>query len=161
MTIRHFAAAGLIAVLAACHAKSSADTVALSSTDVDTVRATEICTPDYATIEITPEAVRMADSVLATLSVDERIAQLFVPRLDIKADAAGYANIKTIMSDYGMGGILFGKGTVDTYAKLLNYTREHSKIPPMVTFDGEWGLAMRIPDAPRFPYAMALGATRR
>lgn len=163
MTIRHFAAATLIAVLAACHARSSADTVVKpDAADVDTeVCDTEVCAPDYATIEITPEAVRMADSVLATLSDNERIAQLFVPRLDVKADAAGYAMIKSLLSDYGMGGILFGKGSVDTYAKLLNYTRKHTKVPPMVTFDGEWGLAMRIPDAPRFPYAMALGATRR
>lgn len=152
MTIRNLIAVSLITLLAACHSKGTAQAAD------DGARQQTI--EPYATIAITPEALQWADSVMMGLTPEEQIAQLFVPRLDITSDAAGYARIKEMLSTYGMGGLLFGKGSLDTYVKLLNHARKVATVPPMITFDGEWGLAMRIPDSPRFPYAMALGATR-
>ena len=88
------------------------------------------------------------------------MAQLFVPHLVISDNAAGRATPDRLCATDGVGGILLGKGTIASYAALINYAQSKSRVPLMVTLDGEWGLAMRLTDAPRYPYNMALGAIR-
>ncbi len=100
-----------------------------------------------------------ADSVFSTLSPRERVAQLFVPRLDISDNQAGRAQLKAVV-DAGMGGFLLGKGTPKGYASLNNYAQSLAKVPLLVTLDGEWGPAMRVSGTTRFPYNMGLGAIR-
>lgn len=52
----------------------------------------------------------------------------------------------------------FSKGTLEEYRDLIEYAQIVAKVPLLITFDGEWGLSMRIADTPRFPKNMALGA---
>ena len=42
-------------------------------------------------------------------------------------------------------------------AILTNYAQELSKVPLFIAFDGEWGLAMRLKNTPRFPRNRVLG----
>ncbi|MDE5626699.1 MAG: hypothetical protein K2I58_01940, partial [Candidatus Amulumruptor sp.] len=100
------------------------------------------------------------DSVYNALTPRQRVAQLFVPHLVISDNAAGRATLDRLCATDGVGGILLGKGTIASYASLINYARSKSRTPLLVTLDGEWGLAMRITDAPRYPYNIALGAIR-
>lgn len=109
---------------------------------------------------IPPEGEVWIDSVFNSLTPRERVAQLFVPHLVIKDDAAGRALVDRYCARDHVGGILLSKGTIPMYASLINYAQSKSKTPLLVTLDGEWGLAMRMTDAPRFPYNMALGAIR-
>lgn len=103
-------------------------------------------------------AAQWADSVMATLTPRQRIGQLFVPRLDITDNAAGYALLHKMVVTEGVGGILLGKGTASEYVNVINRAQEEARVPLMVTLDGEWGPAMRVTDAPKFPFNMALGA---
>lgn len=105
-----------------------------------------------------PDCSRWIDSVMSTLTPRQRVSQLFVPRLDVTDTPAGFAALRKMISSNEVGGILLGKGTVDGYAALIADAQSVAKIPLMVTLDGEWGLAMRVTDAPRFPYNMGLGA---
>lgn len=98
------------------------------------------------------------DSLMNTLSLGERIAQLFVPRLDIFDNADGRNALRKMVETEKVGGFLLGKGTIEGYASLINFGQEHADVPLMVTLDGEWGPSMRLTDAPRFPYNMGLGA---
>ena len=43
-------------------------------------------------IKLHDRAEKWADSVMSTLSVRDRVAQLFVPRLDITNNSAGFCN---------------------------------------------------------------------
>ncbi len=95
---------------------------------------------------------------MSTMTPAERVAQLFVPRLDITDNAAGHAALRRQVADNHVGGFLLGKGTTAGYASLIAGAQKAAKIPLLVTLDGEWGLAMRVSDAPRFPYNMGLGA---
>lgn len=104
------------------------------------------------------EAEAWADSVMATLTPAQRVAQLFVPRVDMLDNAQGRAQLRSLIERYHLGGILLGKGTVKDYAGLINQAQEVAEVPMLITLDGEWGLAMRVTDAPRFPYNMGLGA---
>lgn len=109
-------------------------------------------------IKLHDRAEKWADSVMSTLSVRDRVAQLFVPRLDITNNSAGFKVIDRVVVKDKMGGFLLGKGTIASYADLINYGQEKADVPLMITLDGEWGLSMRVSGTPRFPYNVALGA---
>lgn len=98
------------------------------------------------------------DSVFNTLTVKQQIEQLFVP----KVNPANLASAKTTIHNYvatnGVGGLLFSKGSIENYAKLIDYAQSLAKVPLMITLDGEWGLSMRVPGTTKFPYNMTLGA---
>lgn len=40
---------------------------------------------------------------------------------------------------------------------LTNYAQSLAEVPLLITFDGEWGLAMRLKGTPRFPRNRVLG----
>ena len=109
-------------------------------------------------INLHDRAEKWADSVMSTLSVRDRVAQLFVPRLDITNNSVGFKAIDRVVVKDKMGGFLLGKGTIASYADLINYGQEKADVPLMITLDGEWGLSMRVSGTPRFPYNVALGA---
>lgn len=103
-------------------------------------------------------AEQWADSVLNGMSMEEKVAQLFCPRLDVRDNAGGREAIRRMVEREHVGGILLGKGNIVEYAKLNNYAQSLAQVPLMITLDGEWGPAMRLTDAVRFPYNIALGA---
>ena len=96
------------------------------------------------------------DSVYNSLSLDEKIGQLFMPVVESKSSwktkIAGYINNQKI------GGVLFSKGTLAMQAEMTNYLQSIAKTPLFVALDGEWGLSMRLRDAPRFPRNLITGA---
>lgn len=108
--------------------------------------------------QLTEDDYLWADSVIATLTAKERVAQLFVPRLDITNNPSGIEQVRRVIEKEKMGGMLLGKGTIESYADLNNKAQQMSTVPLMITLDGEWGLAMRVPGTPRFPHNVALGA---
>lgn len=101
---------------------------------------------------------RWADSVYNTLTDRERVAQLMFPKIMPTQSAHPKATIKRMAGDGGVGGFLFTAGTLEDYVEMTNYAQSVAKVPVLMTFDGEWGLAMRIHGAPKFPCNMALGA---
>ena len=104
------------------------------------------------------QADRWADSVYATLSDRERIAQLmFVKVVPTQGDASR-ATVRRYFETDGCGGLLLTEGTLAQHTAIGNYAQEVAKVPVLITIDGEWGLSMRITDTPRFPHNMALGA---
>lgn len=98
------------------------------------------------------------DSVYNTLSERERAAQLFIPMVDPRSGATSKATISKWIKTEKMGGLLFSKGSMEEYATMTNYAQSIADVPVLMSFDGEWGLSMRIKDTPRFPYNMGLGA---
>ena len=104
------------------------------------------------------ECKHWVDSVIKTMTVEEQVAQLFV--VNLRADSLSYSAIKSFFGKHGVGGVLFTRGPLKNYANGINAIRKASKVPPFITFDGEWGLPMRIKNTPRFPYNISIGAAR-
>lgn len=136
MKLNHLFSAGMFAVITAlpCHADSFGELVRSAPCEA------------------------WADSVISTMSLRQQIGQLFCPVLDPTKGETSRAIIKRHVADSQVGGLLFRKGSIQDYSSMINYARSIAPIPVMMTLDGEWGLAMRIPDTPCFPYNMALGA---
>ncbi len=108
----------------------------------------------------TAQCKNWVDSVFSTLSLEQRVAQLFVPTINPRGGAASDAAVKSLIGKNGMGGLLMSEGSLEEYARLINLSRKVAGVAPLITFDGEWGLSMRIKSAPRFPHNMGLGAIR-
>jgi len=100
------------------------------------------------------------DSIMQTLTVDQQIAQCIWVAGYSNRDVSHEVEISDIIREYGVGGIVFFQGTATKQAELTNYYQKISKVPLLISLDGEWGVGMRIENADKFPYQMTLGAIR-
>ncbi|MBK8472572.1 MAG: hypothetical protein IPL33_10615 [Sphingobacteriales bacterium] len=75
-----------------------------------------------------------------------------------KDGTAHQTEIANLITRYGIGGLIFMKGEVLKQAQMTNYFQSLSTTPLMIGIDGEWGLSMRLANAPVFPHQIALGA---
>ena len=98
------------------------------------------------------------DSTYQTLTLDQKIGQLFMPMVFSQGDQSHYQQISKDLKKYHLGGIIFSKGTIAEQARLTNLFQSQSKVPLLIAMDAEWGMAMRLHDAKPFPYQMTLGA---
>ena len=98
------------------------------------------------------------DSVFDAMSYDERIGQLFMVIANPKSDNRNMQRLMRYVNDIKIGGILFHKGDPVTQAEVTNRLQKASRIPMLVSLDGEWGLSMRLSGTTRFPKNMMLGA---
>lgn len=103
---------------------------------------------------------RWVDSVYNSLTLRQRIAQLMFPKVAVNQGANTRAVIKRLVGEQHVGGLLFTEGSAAQYVEMTNYAQQVARTPVLMTFDGEWGLAMRVKDTPRFPQNMAIGAAR-
>ena len=97
------------------------------------------------------------DSVLQQLSLEEKIGQLLVYTIAPDESQANSKLLETVIRKYKIGGLLFSGGNATVQARLTNKAQQLSRVPLMITFDGEWGLAMRLKDTPKFPRNSVLG----
>ena len=98
------------------------------------------------------------DSVFDAMSSDERLGQLFMVIADPKSDNLNMQKLLRYVNEVKIGGILFHKGNPVTQAEVTNRLQKASRIPMLVSLDGEWGLSMRLSGTTRFPKNMMLGA---
>lgn len=99
-----------------------------------------------------------ADSVLQTLSREERIAQLLMVAAYSNRGPAHIHELSNLVEDYGVGGLIFFQGGPHRQALIHNHLQHISQVPLLVCMDAEWGIGMRLDSTQSFPYQMALGA---
>jgi beta-N-acetylhexosaminidase len=88
------------------------------------------------------------------------VGQLFaVPALS-SGGSAENRQLRDLVQDVQVGGIIFFQGTPLDQAALLNELQAAAPIPLLASQDMEWGAGMRLTGATMLPTAMALGATR-
>ncbi|MDX9751758.1 MAG: glycoside hydrolase family 3 N-terminal domain-containing protein, partial [Flavobacteriales bacterium] len=101
-----------------------------------------------------------ADSVLATLSLEERIAQLMMVAAYSDKDAKHEAAIEKLVRERHIGGLIFFQGGPGRQARLTDRYQAAARTPLLLGMDLEWGLAMRLDSTVQFPRQMALGAVQ-
>jgi beta-glucosidase-like glycosyl hydrolase/CubicO group peptidase (beta-lactamase class C family) len=99
-----------------------------------------------------------ADSVLATLDIDQRIAQLMMVAAYSNKDEKHAAEIEQLVRKYNIGGLIFFQGGPVRQADLTNRFQAAARTPLLIGMDLEWGLAMRLDSTIKFPHQMTLGA---
>ena len=109
----------------------------------------------------------------------QKIAQLFSPAAFIHDTEENYQAIETLIREQEVGGLTFFhsrhsaaanfekraevldvSGTFEKLIGLINRYQRISKIPLLISIDGEYGLAMRIENTPQYPFAITLGALK-
>jgi len=98
------------------------------------------------------------DSVLKSMSVDEKIGQLFMIAAYSNKDQKHINNIKYAIEKYHVGGLIFFQGGPIRQVNLTNYYQSITKTPLLIAGDWEWGLSMRLDSTVRYPRQMMLGA---
>ena len=100
-----------------------------------------------------------ADSVLAQMTLREKIGQLFMVAAYSNKDQKHVAEIESLITNYGIGGLIFMQGTPHKQAVLTNHYQAQAKLPLLLSMDAEWGLGMRLDSVLFYPRQLALGAS--
>jgi len=100
------------------------------------------------------------DSVLSSMSIEEKIAQSIFIATWSDRDIEHYVEIDRLIREYGIGGLVFFQGTAEKHVELVDHYQDVSEIPLSIALDGEWGAGMRLYDMEDFPYQMTLGAIK-
>lgn len=102
------------------------------------------------------------DSLLSTLTVREKIGQLFVipanGRFRNDHDPE-FLRLKRLITQYNIGGIIFMAGDIYGQAMMTNKLQNIAQIPLWITQDMEYGAAMRVTGTTRITPAMGIAAT--
>lgn len=97
------------------------------------------------------------DSVFKTLNTEEQLAQLIMPIVYPSQDTQAIKREEQRFNKFKWGGILYQKGLMAHQLIMNKRLQQISSIPLLIALDGEWGLYMRLKDAPRFPRNLGLG----
>jgi beta-N-acetylhexosaminidase len=119
------------------------------------------------------------DALMAKMSLEERVGQLFVTyaygddaetatAADVSQNRSLYGvdNGKALLDKYHLGGIIYftwanNLKAPEQIARLSNGLQRASKVPLLISTDQEMGLVVRVgPPATQFPGSMAVGASR-
>ncbi|MCC5941946.1 MAG: serine hydrolase [Balneolaceae bacterium] len=102
------------------------------------------------------------DEIIANMTLDEKIGQLFVvPAYGTFSNdrAPAIQRLERLVTNYHIGGIIFFRGDVYAQAVLNNRLQSISELPLWITQDMEFGAAMRVSGTTRFTPAMGIAAT--
>jgi beta-N-acetylhexosaminidase len=98
------------------------------------------------------------DSVFNTMDLDAKIGQVFMLAAYSNQSEGEYQKLQNNIEKYKIGGLIFMQGNPKTQAQLTNRYQNVSKIPLLISVDGEWGLGMRLSNVISYPKAITLGA---
>lgn len=101
-----------------------------------------------------------AQRMLDSLSLDEKIGQLFMVATYSNKDEAHYAATEKLVREQQIGGLIFMQGGPGRQINLANRYQKAARVPLMMGQDSEWGLSMRLDSTQRYPHNMTLGAIR-
>lgn len=100
--------------------------------------------------DITETILERADSLLTSLTLEERVGQCLMPALEASENAENIHQYKKYIEDCHIGGVVLMKGDLKS-ARRISEIGSEAKIPLFIAIDAEWGLGMRLVDAPVYP----------
>jgi beta-N-acetylhexosaminidase len=101
-----------------------------------------------------------ARATLDSMTLDQKIGQLFMIAAYSNKDEAHYAAIEKLVRDEQIGGLIFMQGGPGRQVNLINRYQQAARFPLLISQDSEWGLGMRLDSTISFPHNMTLGAIR-
>lgn len=104
------------------------------------------------------KAEQWADGILSKMTEEEILGQLFMVAAYSNRDATHVNELKQLIKEHHIGGLIFFQGGPIRQAQLTNQYQALSKYPLMIAMDAEWGLGMRLDSTMNFPKQMTLGA---
>jgi len=120
--------------------------------------------PTPAPVAAAPErdSLALVDSLLASLTLEQKAAQVVMPLVSGAYAAADDSALQVALrwvDSLGVGGLVVSGGSPFDIAEKLNALQRRSRVPLLVSADLEWGAGMRLRGGTAFPMMMAIGAT--
>ena len=106
------------------------------------------------------KADKWVDETYNSLSQTERLGQLFIVALYTNKDEAHISQIRNIVLNDKIGGLILMQDDAAREINLVNEFQSKSKVPLMIGMDAEWGVFQRIAKAHKYPWAITLGAVQ-
>lgn len=100
--------------------------------------------------DYTTQAKAWSDSVAAVLTDEELAGQMLMPALYSSSDSATLRRLGEYVDSLHIGGVMLLKGDTASVLAITAQLRRLSTTPPLVAIDAEWGLGMRLKDAPSY-----------
>jgi beta-glucosidase-like glycosyl hydrolase/CubicO group peptidase (beta-lactamase class C family) len=122
---------------------------------------------------LSPESERWVSQTLKTMSLDEKIGQLFAVWAYgsfLSTESQDYKDLLSDVEEKHIGSFAIQtqgspvgivRSQVYPTAVLVNTLQRHAKVPLLVAADFERGTSMRVEGGASFPHAMAVAATGR
>ncbi len=104
------------------------------------------------------EAISWADSVLSTLTLEEKVGQLFMVEAYSNKNADHEQEVLSFIREQKVGGVIFFQGGPERQQRMNAGFQKNARVPLMIGIDGEWGISMRLDSTIRYPRQMTLGA---
>lgn len=145
-------AVSLLPVLLATACSRGSAGMAFSSRSDDTLSADSSEDAD-----ITSEAELWADSVLSVMTLEQRVGQVFMPAIYASDDPSTLGLLRRYVSDCHVGGVVLLKGNLSSAAAIADTLSRFPETALFVAIDAEWGLNMRLKDAPAYPVNGMIG----
>ncbi len=106
-----------------------------------------------------PAAEHWADSVLATMKLEDQVAQSFMLVGYARGDKNEDKAILPLIAKHHVGGVMFLQGKSARMRSLIDSYQAKSSVPLLIALDAEWGTDMRLEDGFAYPKAMGLAAS--
>jgi beta-N-acetylhexosaminidase len=100
------------------------------------------------------------DSVMASLTLDQKIGQLFMVAAYSNMGSKHRNSIEKLITEQEVGGLIFMQGGPLREIDQYNRYQSISNIPLLVAMDAEWGPGMRLDSTIVYPRQMTLGAIK-
>lgn len=101
--------------------------------------------------DFTADAWRWADSIVSGMTLEMKAGQVVMPALYSRSDPSTMEALRYYADSLRVGGVVLLKGNASSARKISTFLYSGDRIPPFVSIDAEWGLGMRLLDAPEFP----------
>lgn len=99
-----------------------------------------------------------SDSILHTLSFDERIAQIIMVYIYSDKGIEHEVEITDLIRKHKIGGLIFFPGKPIKQAELTNFYQTQSPVPLLITTDAKTGPGLRLDNIIEFPSQLSLEA---
>ena len=114
------------------------------------------CGPREERQEPVDENLPIVESLLDSMTVEQKVAQLFVVAIEHNDGPKDFA-LQDSLVRMGLGGIIIMKGPVGPFIERANQMQEASEIPLLECTDAEWGAGMRFDEYLPYPRQYQIG----
>jgi len=104
------------------------------------------------------EEDKWVNDQLSKMSVEEKIGQSFMVACWSNRGDSHIEEIERQVTEDKIGGIIFFQGERENLLNSIDRFQKKAEVPLLIGMDAEWGIAMRIFQEERFPYAQTIGA---
>lgn len=100
--------------------------------------------------DMTLTALAKADSAIALMTLEQKVGQCFMPSVMTDDSPSNIALLNDYINNLDVGGVVMLRGNLRAAARISSMGASAS-LPLFMAIDAEWGLGMRLKDAPGFP----------